>query len=167
MSRQKKCLKKVLVKIAKKYRKKFSTTSCLILQLKFIYSEKATKFFKIFSLLLSYALPVKSKMNISQNFVAISEYMNFEFNSSSIIYCTAAQKMYVNAIFWLIHGFSWRFCFSPVLFIPHHGIRYHQINDDEIGDINNNGKYLEKDTVFKTDYMKKTWKDHSVPLNMT
>ena len=32
MSRQKKCLKKVLVKIVKKYRKKFSTTSCLILQ---------------------------------------------------------------------------------------------------------------------------------------
>ena len=38
--------------------------------LKFIYSEKATKFFEIFTLLLSYVVPVKSKVKISQNFVA-------------------------------------------------------------------------------------------------
>ena len=41
--------------------------------LKFIYSEKATKFCEIFTLLLSYVLPVKSKVKISQNFVAFSE----------------------------------------------------------------------------------------------
>ena len=46
--------------------------------LKFIYSEKATKFCEIFILLLSYVVTVKSKVNISQNFVAISEYMNFK-----------------------------------------------------------------------------------------
>ena len=45
--------------------------------LKFIYSEKATKFCEIFPLLLSYVVPVKSKWKISQNFVAFSEYMNF------------------------------------------------------------------------------------------
>ena len=45
--------------------------------LKFIYSEKATKFCEIFTLLLSYVVPVKSKMEILQNFVAFSEYMNF------------------------------------------------------------------------------------------
>ena len=45
--------------------------------IKFIYSEKATKIFKIFTLLLSYVVPVKSKVKISQNFVAFSEYMNF------------------------------------------------------------------------------------------
>ena len=45
--------------------------------LKFIYSEKATKFCEIFTLLLSYVVPVKSKVKISQNFVAFSEYMNF------------------------------------------------------------------------------------------
>ena len=45
--------------------------------LKFIYSEKATKFFKIFSLLLSYVVPFKSKVKISQNLVAFSKYMNF------------------------------------------------------------------------------------------
>ena len=44
---------------------------------KFIYSEKTTKFCEIFTLLLSYVVPVKSKVKISQNFVAFSEYMNF------------------------------------------------------------------------------------------
>ena len=47
-------------------------------ELKFIYSEKATKFCEIFTLLLSYVVPVKSKMKISQNFVAFSEFMNFD-----------------------------------------------------------------------------------------
>ena len=46
-------------------------------QLKFIYSEKATKFCEISTLLLSYVVPVKSKVDISQNFVAFSEYMKF------------------------------------------------------------------------------------------
>ena len=45
--------------------------------LKFIYSEKTTTFCEISSLLLSYVVPVKSKVEISQNFVAFSEYMNF------------------------------------------------------------------------------------------
>ena len=44
---------------------------------KLIYSEKTTKFCKISTLLLSYVVPVKSKVEISQNFVAFSEYMNF------------------------------------------------------------------------------------------
>ena len=47
------------------------------LLLEFIDSEKATKFCEIFPLLLSYGVPVKSKGKISQNFVAFSEYMNF------------------------------------------------------------------------------------------
>ena len=42
--------------------------------LKFVYSEKATK---IFTLLLTAVHTVKSKGKISQNFVAFSEYMNF------------------------------------------------------------------------------------------
>ena len=46
--------------------------------LKFIYSEKATKFCEISTLLLSYVVPVKSKVEISQNFVTFSEYMNFK-----------------------------------------------------------------------------------------
>ena len=44
---------------------------------KFLYSEKATEFCKIFPLPLSYVVPVKSKVEILQNFVAFSEYMNF------------------------------------------------------------------------------------------
>jgi hypothetical protein len=45
--------------------------------LKFIYSEKATKFCEIFTLLLTGTTWDKSKVKISQNFVAFSEYMNF------------------------------------------------------------------------------------------
>ena len=48
---------------------------------KFIYSEKATKFCEISTLLLSYVVPVKSKVEISQNFVAFSEYMNFTYSA--------------------------------------------------------------------------------------
>ena len=52
---------------------------CLFISnyVKFIYSEMATKFCEISTLLLSYVVPVKSKVEISQNFVAFSEYMNF------------------------------------------------------------------------------------------
>ena len=49
---------------------------------KFIYSEKAAKFCEIFTLLLSYVVLVKSKVKISQNFVAFSEYMNFTGSTS-------------------------------------------------------------------------------------
>ena len=42
-----------------------------------MYSKKATKFYEISTLLLSYVVPVKSKVKISQNFVAFSKYMNF------------------------------------------------------------------------------------------
>ena len=59
-------------------------------QFKFIYSEKSTKFCEIFTLLLSYVLPVKSKVKISQNFVAFSEYMNF------------IMKMHYHEIFWTL-----------------------------------------------------------------
>ena len=48
-------------------------------KVKFIYSEKATKFCEIFTLLLTVCTVVKSKVKISQNFVAFSEYMNFTF----------------------------------------------------------------------------------------
>ena len=50
--------------------------------LKFIYSEKATKFCEIFTLLLTVCTVVKSKVKISQNFVAFSEYMNFTYANS-------------------------------------------------------------------------------------
>ena len=46
--------------------------------LKFIYSEKATKFCEIFTLLLTKVHTVKSKLKISKNFVDFSEYMNFK-----------------------------------------------------------------------------------------
>ena len=45
--------------------------------IKFIYSEKATKFWEIFPLLLTYSTYIQNKGKILQNFVAFSEYMNF------------------------------------------------------------------------------------------
>ena len=46
--------------------------------LKFIYSEKATKFYEISTVDLFYVAAVKSTVEILlQNFVAFSEYMNF------------------------------------------------------------------------------------------
>ena len=52
-------------------------------QVKFIYSEKATKFCKIFPLLLTVCTVVKSEVKISQNFVAFSEYRNFKNQSQN------------------------------------------------------------------------------------
>ena len=46
-------------------------------RVKFIYSEKATKFCEIFTVDLSYVVPVKSTVEISKNFVGFSEFMNF------------------------------------------------------------------------------------------
>ena len=52
----------------------------IFLPLQFIYSDKATKFCKISPLDLSYVVPVKSTVEISQYFVAFSEYMYFNIN---------------------------------------------------------------------------------------
>ena len=46
-------------------------------EVKFIYSEKATNFCEISTVDLSYVVTVKSTVEISKNFVAFSEYMNF------------------------------------------------------------------------------------------
>ena len=47
--------------------------------LKFIHSEKATNFCEISTVDFSYVVAVKSTVEISQNFVAFSEYMKFIF----------------------------------------------------------------------------------------
>ena len=54
---------------------------------KYIYFEKVTKFCKIYTLLLSYVVPVKSKVEISQNFLAFSEYMYFNKYLYAYIIC--------------------------------------------------------------------------------
>ena len=53
-------------------------TAIVTFFLKFIYSEKATKFCEISTLILSTGHTDKSKVEILQNFVAFSEYMNFK-----------------------------------------------------------------------------------------
>ena len=49
----------------------------IIHKINIIYSENATNFCEISTLLLTVCTVVKSKVEISQNFVAFSEYMNF------------------------------------------------------------------------------------------
>ena len=50
------------------------------------------KFCEIFTLLLSYVVPVKIKLVISQNFVAFSEYMNFNNNLLLFRLCNLLSK---------------------------------------------------------------------------
>ena len=54
------------------------TTSNMI-SLKFIYFENTKKFCEISTIDLSYVVTVKSTVEISQNFVASSEYINFSY----------------------------------------------------------------------------------------
>ena len=52
--------------------------------LKFIYSEKATQFCELSTLNLTVCTVVKFKVEISQHFVALSEYMYFTFKYSKL-----------------------------------------------------------------------------------
>ena len=61
----------------------FRCSARIFTLVKFIYSEQATKFCEIFTLLLTAVHTVISKVKILQNFVAFSEYMNFTGNLCS------------------------------------------------------------------------------------
>ena len=64
--------------------------------LKFIYSEKATKFCEISTIDLSYVVLVKSTaVEILQNFVAFSEYMNFTVNKN----CVSRSLMQLKTVY--------------------------------------------------------------------
>ena len=56
---------------------------CIQGLVKFIYSEKAEKFCEISTLLLSVRTVDKSKVEILQNYVAFTEYTNFNINFKS------------------------------------------------------------------------------------
>ena len=80
----------------------------LLLFVKFIYSEKATKFCEISTLDLSYVVTVKSSVEILQNFVAFSEYMNF--TNIQILFVT--RNATVVKTFQQRGSFSLGFCFG-------------------------------------------------------
>ena len=63
-------------------------------RLKFMYSEKATQFCEISTVDLSYVVPVKSTVEILQNFVAFSEYMNF----NVIVLTKISMKFLISAL---------------------------------------------------------------------
>ena len=62
---------------------------------KFIYSEKATKFCEISTVDLSYVVMVKSMLEISQNFMVFLEYMNFTLHTPE---ATANQIILMKAL---------------------------------------------------------------------
>ena len=62
---------------------------------KFIYSDKATKFWEISTLDLSYVVTVKSTVEILQYFVAFSEYMNF----TKVVYISSSFRLLSHAIY--------------------------------------------------------------------
>ena len=82
---------------------------------KFIYSEKATKFCEVFTLLLSYVVPVKSKVKISQNVVSFSEYMNFN-NTETTRYASIIITLFNHSML-CCHK---QFC----LYLSHHKDKY-------------------------------------------
>ena len=61
----------------------------------FIYSEKDATFCKISTLGLSHVVPIKSKVEISQNFVAFLEYMNF--SNVAVIICPSWLTEFTNS----------------------------------------------------------------------
>ena len=58
-----------------------------------VHSKKATKFCEISTVDLSYVVPVQSTVEISQNFVAFSEYMNFKGGLISEIFSLWLQSL--------------------------------------------------------------------------
>ena len=62
---------------------------------KFINSEKASKFCKIVALLLTTVHTIKSKVKISKNFVAFSEYMNFILSTEIKVINSGEQKVFL------------------------------------------------------------------------
>ena len=61
--------------------------------IKFIHSEKVTNVCEISTMDLFYVVTVKSTVEISQNFVAFSEYMNFKVLDFSFTYNTTYTKV--------------------------------------------------------------------------
>ena len=62
----------------------------ILFELKFIYSEKATYFCEIWTVDFSYVITVKSMVEMSQNFMAFSEYINF-----TCVYLQEVCKSYI------------------------------------------------------------------------
>ena len=89
----------------------------------FIYSEKATKFCEIFTLLLTGTTQDKSKVKILQNFVAFSEYVNFTKSKEQLrshcpnLYLSHLHG-YLDLVFSHLHGYQDLHCYQISGFFP-------------------------------------------------
>ena len=80
-----------------------------VISLKFIYSEKATKFCEISIEDLTITTYDKSTVEISQKFVAFSEYMNFTLRQSSYAFaCREFSKLYLTRFLKIIWRVNFR-----------------------------------------------------------
>ena len=72
----------------------------------FMYSEEATKFCEISTVGMFYVVTVKSRVEISQNFAAFSEYMNFtKPMKTKNIFCLDHNFFEVYLKFFVHHSF--------------------------------------------------------------
>ena len=78
-------------------------------QIKFIYSEKASRFFEISTIDFSYVVTVKSMVEISQNFEAFSQNMNFDKTLNCIL-----NTLHMAHVYRINHN-SFRYCKSHPL----------------------------------------------------
>ena len=97
--------------------------------LKFIYSEMGTKFCEIFPLILTTVHTVKSKWKISQNFVAFSECMNFNFGFKVKHYFIfiSVLNFFCNLVNRSLHFFCnilLGFYFNSRFYYPHLGVTF-------------------------------------------
>ena len=79
-----------------------------------MYSEKTTKFCEISTLDLSYVVMVKSTVEISQDFVAFSEYMNFNRDLRVTKYMPRYLEMidFDLTFIRLVKNFEWKLTFK-------------------------------------------------------
>ena len=87
--------------------------------LKFIYSEKAKNFCKISTVDLSYVVTVKSTVEILQNIVAFSEYINFTI-IEILKFCRIVVRWYAITTEKKLHGLGYIFHTCAVYFFSHH-----------------------------------------------
>ena len=120
-------------------------------EIKFIYSKKVTKFCEIFTLLLSCVVPVKSKVKISQNFVAFSEYMNFKVKYSE-------KATWSNQLLPKSGRMYWRFIYKMWIKRWNKGDKKFPLLSDSFEQF----RALSKRIVWSKIKLAWTWRDNSV-----
>ena len=111
--------------------------------LKFIYSEKATKFCEISTFLLSVCTVDKSKVEILQNFVAFSEYTNFTCSCTCKQLWNMSHTIGCNSYFDFLFG-----CISSAFSLPLQQIVFFRFSCGDLKTLANDRQCLHKMSRF-------------------